>query len=78
MTDIGEEAEVALHTVVQTYQGLREVCSTRLQQAPIAIRLNLMTIGNTIDNINRRWMRNSTGPRIVSGDSLKHSLRRLA
>lgn len=67
VTDIGEEVEAALHTAIQTYQGLREVCSTRLQQAPIAIRLNLMTIGNTIDNINCRWMRNGTGPRIVYG-----------
>ena len=50
MTDIGEEVEVALHTVVHIYQGLREVCSTRLQQPPIAIRLK-MTIGNTINTL---------------------------
>ena len=37
VTDVAEEAEVELHTAIDIYQWLREVCSTRLLQAPIVL-----------------------------------------
>ena len=37
VTDVAEEAEVELHTAIDIYQWLREVCSTWLLQAPIVL-----------------------------------------
>ena len=37
VSDVAEEAEVALSTAIDVYQWLREVCSTKLLQSPIIL-----------------------------------------
>ena len=37
VTDVAEEAEVELHTAIDMFQWLREVCSTHLLQTPIVL-----------------------------------------